>query len=184
MRDLAAGGDHRVEVARGLAEDEVARTCRPSSALTIEVGRECRARARSRGRRTSLFSLPSATCGADARRRVEAGDARAAGAQPLGERALRSELHLELAGQELALELLVLADVGRDHLLDLPGLGAAVPRPKSSTPALFETMVRSLTPLATQRLDQFSGIPHRPNPPAARVMPSKSSPSRALSALG
>src|SRR5690606_18723368 len=48
--------------------------------------------------------------GAGAGRRVEGRDARAAGAQPLGERALRAELHLELAGQVLALELLVLAD--------------------------------------------------------------------------
>src|SRR6185295_11952119 len=32
---------------------------------------------------------------------------------------LRRELELELAGEELALELLVLADVARDHLSDL-----------------------------------------------------------------
>ena len=51
--------------------------------------------------------------------REEGGDAGAAGAHPLGERALRDELDLELAGQELPLELLVLADVGGDHLPDL-----------------------------------------------------------------
>ena len=53
---------------------------------------------------------------------VEAGNAGAAGAQLLGERALRRQLQLELARQHLALELLVLADVGGDHLRDLPGL--------------------------------------------------------------
>src|SRR3546814_5477151 len=41
---------------------------------------------------------------ADARARIEADDARAAGAQPLGERALRIEFELEKAGQILPLE--------------------------------------------------------------------------------
>src|SRR5262249_1011800 len=48
---------------------------------------------------------------ARAGRRVERGDPGAAGAHPLGERALRHEVDLELAAQELALELGVLADV-------------------------------------------------------------------------
>ena len=45
-----------------------------------------------------------------------------AGAQPLGQGALRGQLHLELAGEELPLELLVLPDVGRGHPPD-PALG-------------------------------------------------------------
>ena len=53
---------------------------------------------------------------------VEAADAGAAGADALGQRALRDELHLQLAGQVLLLEDLVLPDVGRDHLPDLAGL--------------------------------------------------------------
>ena len=57
--------------------------------------------------------------GADAGLGEEGRDAGAAGADALGQRALRVELELELAGQVLALELLVLADVGADHLLDL-----------------------------------------------------------------
>src|SRR5204862_6829264 len=48
------------------------------------------------------------------RRREEAFDARARGAHPFRERALRYQLDLELAAQKLALEFLVLADVGRD----------------------------------------------------------------------
>ena len=43
----------------------------------------------------------------------------AAGAHPLGERALRHQLDLDLLLQELPLEFLVLADVGRDHLAHL-----------------------------------------------------------------
>src|SRR6185436_681900 len=52
-------------------------------------------------------------------RRLAPGDPRAARAQALRERALRSELDLELARDKLPLELLLLADVARDHLLDL-----------------------------------------------------------------
>ena len=46
-------------------------------------------------------------------------DAGAAGADALGERALRVELDLQFAGEILLRERLVLSDVGRDHLLDL-----------------------------------------------------------------
>ncbi len=52
---------------------------------------------------------PVGDLGADPGRGVERRDARAAGAQPLGQGALRGQLDLELAGEELALELLVLA---------------------------------------------------------------------------
>ena len=57
--------------------------------------------------------------GADAGLGEERRDAGAAGAQLLGQRALRREVELQFAGQVLALELLVLADVARDHLADL-----------------------------------------------------------------
>jgi hypothetical protein len=59
--------------------------------------------------------------GADAGLGVEAGNARAAGAHPLGQRALRAEFHLQLTRKILALEFLVLAHIARHHLLDLPG---------------------------------------------------------------
>jgi hypothetical protein len=57
----------------------------------------------------------------DPRRGIEGGDPGPAGAQLLGERSLRSELDLQLAGEVLALKDLVLADVGADHLGDLTG---------------------------------------------------------------
>ena len=60
--------------------------------------------------------------GAGAGAGEEGRDAGAAGADALGERALRVELDLELAGEVLLREELVLADIGRDHLLDLPRL--------------------------------------------------------------
>ena len=52
----------------------------------------------------------------------EGGHPRAAGPDPLRERTLRVQLHLDLAGEEHLLEDLVLADVGRHHLLHLPVL--------------------------------------------------------------
>ncbi len=58
--------------------------------------------------------------GAEAGARVKSRDARAARAQPLGQRALRDELEFEFARQHLALELLVLADVGGHDFFHLP----------------------------------------------------------------
>jgi hypothetical protein len=60
--------------------------------------------------------------GADARLGEEGGDARPAGADALGQRPLRVEFQLELAGQVELGEQLVLADVGRDHLPHLARL--------------------------------------------------------------
>ena len=58
------------------------------------------------------------------------------------------------------------------------------PIPKPSTPALFPTMVRPFTPLSRSAAMRFSGMPHRPNPPAAIVMLSCNRPVRASVALG
>ena len=55
-------------------------------------------------------------------RREEGRDARATRPAALGERPLRNQVHLELARQHLALELVVLADVAGDHLPDLLAL--------------------------------------------------------------
>ncbi|MNI28557.1 hypothetical protein D3C73_823370 [compost metagenome] len=57
--------------------------------------------------------------GAHAGAREERGNAGAAGAQLLGQRALRGELKLEFARQVLAFEFLVFAHVGRNHLAHL-----------------------------------------------------------------
>ena len=54
--------------------------------------------------------------------REEGGDAGAARTDALGERALRIELDLQLAGKELLGEQFVFADIRRDHLPDLPRL--------------------------------------------------------------
>src|SRR5260370_2816317 len=45
--------------------------------------------------------------------------------------------------------------------------------PKSSTPALLLTMVRSLVPFRRTAAMRFSGMPQRPNPPMRMVTPSR-----------
>jgi penicillin-insensitive murein DD-endopeptidase len=48
---------------------------------------------------------------------------------------------------------------------------SSTPRPKSSTPQLLETKVRSFTPSSFRARMEFSGMPQRPNPPARIVAP-------------
>ena len=60
--------------------------------------------------------LPFGDDRAVAGRREEAADARARGADSLGERALRHQRVFDLARDRLPLELLVLADVARDEV--------------------------------------------------------------------
>ena len=80
----------------------------------------------------------------------EGGDARTAGANALGQRALGHQFQLQLARQHQALKQLVLADVGADHFFTWR-FCSSTPRPKSSTPALLLMMVRSLVPCARWR---------------------------------
>ena len=115
-----AGGRHvRVEVARGLAEHQVARgvgaprlddrqiSAQPGFAdiiLALEI----------------LDRLALGHHRADAGLGIEGRDAGAAGADTFGQRPLRVQLQLQFARQILAFEQLVLAHIGRNHLPHLP----------------------------------------------------------------
>ena len=118
--DLAASGDHRVEVPRGFSKNEVAGFVALPRLHERDLGRDARFEhvflAVENFRLLALGQF-----GAEAGARVKPRDARAARAQPLGQRALRDEFEFEFARQHLALELLVLADVGGHHLFHLPG---------------------------------------------------------------
>src|SRR5271157_362795 len=144
--DFAAGGGDGVEVARGAAVDEVAvqvglpgldqRQVSHDAALedvshTVEV----------------LELLAVGDHGAHAGARVEAGNAGAAGAHALGQRALGAELDFELAGKELALEFRVLAHIAGDHFFDLPRFEENA-EAQPSTPALLLAAVRLRTPIS------------------------------------
>src|SRR5688572_11485788 len=105
--------------------------------------------------------LPLGDDGAVAGGREERRDPRAARAHPFGESPLWCELHFELAGEKLALELRVLADVRRDHLADLPRL-----EEEAEAPVVDAGVVRdagqSLHALLHQRVDQIFGNPAEP----------------------
>ena len=80
-------------------------------------------------------------------------DAGAAGADPLGQRPLRVELDLDLAGQILARELLVLADIGADHLLDHVAV-EQLAEPPAVDAAIVADHGQPLDPARHDRVDQ------------------------------
>ena len=135
-RDPPAVADHRVEVARGLPVDEVAEAVGLPRGHEGEVADDA---ALEDVLPPVEFAglLPLGDDRAVAAGVKKAGDARAAGADPLGERPLRAELQLELAGQVLPLELGVLPDVGRDHLPDL-----SLPEEDPEAPVVHAAVVR------------------------------------------
>src|SRR5258707_1812596 len=115
---VGGGGHHGIEVARGFAEDEIA----PAVALPGFDEREIA----TKGALQNEVAAVELAClfavgdhGAVAGGRVKRGNARAAGAQAFGEGALRIQLHLQFAAQNKLFEQLVLANVGRNHFLNL-----------------------------------------------------------------
>ncbi|MNI32658.1 hypothetical protein D3C73_865790 [compost metagenome] len=118
--DLAGHRAGRVEVARGLAEHQVAGLVGLPGLDQGNVGAQ-------RGFHHVVLAVELTGFLAFGHHRAIAGsgeerrDTRTTGTQAFGQGALRIELQLQLAGQELPFELLVLAHVGRNHLLDLPG---------------------------------------------------------------
>ena len=109
--------------------------------------------------------------GADAGDREERRDADAAGAQPLGERALRGQLDLELAVQVLALELLVLPDVRGDHPADPLVLEQDPEAPVVDAAVVARRLEVGDARVVDRRMSTL-GMPQRPNPPTASDMPS------------
>ena len=115
---FSAGRNHRIEIARGFAIDQIAglvalprfhdRDIRANRFfqhifLAVEIVR------------VFVFSKLGAECGA----RIEAGNSRAARAKFFGECALWHQLQIEFMRQYLPLKLLVLTDVGGDHFFYL-----------------------------------------------------------------
>ena len=120
-RHPAGGCHHRIEVSRGLPVDEIAFGVAHPGVHDGEVGDDAALHDVLLAVELALF-LALGDVGAGAGAGEEGRDARAAGADAFGERALRIEFDLEFAREILLGEQLVLAHVGRDHLLDLLGL--------------------------------------------------------------
>ncbi len=171
--DLGRRGHHRVEVHRRVPVDEVAEAVASPRLDDREVAADGRlehvgapvelARLLLRRvlgdrpvRRVAHGQAAVAHGRAGAGRRVERRDAGAARAQALGERALRRELDLELAREVLPLELLVLADVARDHLRDLL-VPEQRPEPEVVDPAVVRHDGEALGAELAQRADAVLG---------------------------
>jgi hypothetical protein len=120
-RDLRGGGHHRVKVPSGLAVDEIAGGIALPGVNDGEIGEQAALHDVFLAVE-DLFFLAFGDQRADAGLGVEGRDTRAAGANALGERALRIEFEFEFAGEVLLGEQLVLADIGGDHLPDLARL--------------------------------------------------------------
>ena len=118
---LARCRHDRIEVSRGLAVDEVAFGVALERMHDRKVGDET-ALHHVAGPVELALVLAFRDLSAGAGSGEEGGDAGAAGANALRQRALRVELDLELAGEILLREGLVLPDIGGDHFLDLPGV--------------------------------------------------------------
>ena len=122
--------------------------------------------------------------GAGAGAGEEGGDAGAAGAQALGQRALRVEFDLQFAGEILLGEQFVLAHIGRDHLLDLPGFqqqaeaGAVHARIVRYDREVFDAGI------ADGQDQDFRDAAQAETPPAAINIPSLSTPASAARASG
>ena len=117
--DARGGRHHRIKIARGLAVDEIALGIALPGVHEREVGDEAGLHDVALAVELALF-LALGDVGADAGLGEEGRNAGAARAHALGQRALRVELDLQLAGEELLREQLVLAHIRGDHLLDLP----------------------------------------------------------------
>src|SRR5262249_59382949 len=108
-------------VARGLAIDEVALGIAHPSMDDREIGdKPALHDVKLAVDLALLLALRNLSSGAGAGE--ERRDAGAAGADTLGQCALRIELNLQFAREILLRESLVLSNIGRDHLLDLLGV--------------------------------------------------------------
>ena len=120
-RHLGRSGHHRIEVPRGLPIDEIAGGIALPRMHDREIGKQAALHQIFLAVEFAhLLALGHER--ADACLGEEGRDSGTAGADALGQSALRAELELQLARQILLCEQLILADIGRDHLPDLPRL--------------------------------------------------------------
>ncbi|CAK7285883.1 hypothetical protein SGPA1_40143 [Streptomyces misionensis JCM 4497] len=170
-RDAPGHRGQRVEVPRGLAEHEVPVPVAPDGPDEGEVGADAALQhvlgavelADLLGRRSKCHPAVSVVAPrqsavgdlrAHAGRGVEGGDSGPAGAQPLGQRALRNHLDLQLAGQILPRELLVGADVRPGHAGD-PAGRQQHRESRVQRPAVVGDDAQSADPAFVQGMDQY-----------------------------
>src|SRR2546421_3511144 len=118
---VGSGGHHGIEVARGLAVDEIAPAVTFPSFDEGEIASDGALHdVLAAVEFASFFSVSHH--GAVSRGRVERGYAGATGAEALAEGALWIQFHLQCPAENELLEELVFTDVGGDHFFDLAPL--------------------------------------------------------------
>ena len=161
-RDPASSGHHRVEVLRGAVVDKVSETVALPRLDEGEISvKRLLEDVPATVDHPSLLRLRNDS--AVAGRCEEAADTGATGAEPLGERPLWHEFHLELIRQELPLELLVLADIRRDHLRDLARLQQNA-EAKVIDAGIVADCGEAFRALCTERLDEILRNPAETKP--------------------
>ena len=156
-RDARGGGHHRVEVARGLSVDEVAEAVALPRFDDGEVGGErVLEDVAAPVELARLLAFGDHRAGAG--RREEGGDAGAARADALGQRPLRAQLHLQLACRGTAARRSCSRRRSSTTIFLTWPFASRMPSPLSSTPQLFEMMVRPLV-VPCVRMRARSGSP-------------------------
>src|ERR1019366_6069494 len=116
--DFGRGGHHGIEILRGFAIDEVAPLVAlprlDESEISLQRALHDIGAAVELARLLALVNYRPNTG-----RRIERGNARAPGANPLGKRSLRNEVELQGAAQHHLFEQFIFADVGSDVPPDL-----------------------------------------------------------------
>ena len=116
--DFAAGCGGLVEIARSLAEDQVAGFIRLPRFHYCKVSKYPALKdIITSAKRLDFLALGDG--GPHPRGRIKTGDARTPCPHPFSERALGAEFDFEFASEILPLKFLILADIARHHFLDL-----------------------------------------------------------------
>jgi len=168
---------HRIEITRGLAIDEIAGVV----ALPRLDQRQVAHQAALHDIFLAVEDLGLLAFGdqsADAGLGVESGNAGAAGAAAFRERTLRIEFQFELSGQVELGEGLILADIGRDHFLDLPGFEQQ-PQPGAVDAGIVADAGETCHAAVTHGADQLVGNADQAEAAAHHHQPSHRTPSSA-----
>ena len=150
--EARGGRHHRVEIARGLAENEIALGVALPGVHQRNIGEQAALHDVGCAVEFARF-LAFRDDSANSSPRKEGGNAGAAGADTLGKRALRIEFEFKLTGKIKLLEELVFADIGRDHFFDLPGFEEK-PKPRAINAGVIRDHRQIFGARVAQRLDQ------------------------------
>ena len=168
--DFRGGRHHRIEVLRGFSINEIAQPVATPGFDQREIGGE-----RAFQQVAAAVELAHLFAVRDHRphagRRIKCGNACAARANSLGQRALRDERQLELARQHQRFQQLVFAHVAAQVRSDHAGLQHDAGADAVDAQVVADG-VQSCDASSHQGAIRFSGMPPSPKPPSIMVAPS------------